>query len=122
MLSLKSQLVNWFHMSKITQSMPPKARVRKPKPKSALKKRGRPLDAHQTNMKAAWRLWSSRRYEKNRAAWNAYTVKNRATTGRCGLYMLDVPDLDVADFFRDVADSEKWTFRTGFFGRCGLFW
>ena len=78
MFSLKSRLVNWFHRSKITQSMPPKARVRKPKPKSALKKRGRPLDAHQTNMKVAWRLWSSRRYEKNRAAWNAYTVKNRA--------------------------------------------
>ena len=35
--------------------------------------------------------------------------------------MLDVPDLDVADFFRDVADSENWTLRTGFFTRCGFF-
>ena len=41
--------------------------------------------------------------------------------GRCGLYNLDVADLDVADFFRDVADSGNWTLRTGFIGRCGLF-
>ena len=48
-------------------------------------------------------------------------VACNAPKGRCGLYMLDVPDLDVADFFRDVADSENWTLRTGFFGRCGFF-